>query len=298
MTTNAPVHKATPGKKYTLTYIDLFSPDWAPIFAENNFSVSDSWFHWSIANMDGDVSSGTPLGPFLSSGNPLSVPNTYVFLLFEHDEAIDTSEAFAYLNETSFGSFVFATYMEKLGLGADQLIAANWWSVSGGIEMVKARESDTFLQTVVPDVVQYCETLTSGLPDSGILNACPSQVDQTCAQFAKVPPPVNFTLPGDYFDVSKVQAAAEQLLVQGIGTIKDGKSGYLDHVDNLKQVLKVSFARDGIAELPEDAADMNLTCGRKWTCAAAKLDVCPNVALNTLEVASDVPPVFEWEATC
>merc|ERR1712176_553104 len=112
--------KARRNKKYTLLFVDLFSPAWAAVF--NGMGMNpppDSNHHWSVFNMNKTgVSSGTPSGPFLPSGNALLAPSQYAFLLFEHKEDINPTEALEYVSQTMQRQNVFflATYMEKLGL--------------------------------------------------------------------------------------------------------------------------------------------------------------------------------------
>jgi len=74
--------------------------------------------------------------------------------------------------------FSLARYMDMLGLGADQLVPANWWLVVGGVDRLMP-ESET-IKSMIPDVDGYCNALTAGLSDDGVLDACSSPVGDMC----------------------------------------------------------------------------------------------------------------------
>ena len=131
--------------------------------------------------------------------------------------------------------------------GTSQLVAVSWQWVFGGVD--RLMDQSDFIKMLIPDANAYCGELTADLQDDGgLLDACPSPKDDTCAQFAQaMPPPPTL-------DVRKVIAAASQLLVEGVHTAKIGASGYLPHVDRISQVLKVKINRPATPEYPEDEA--------------------------------------------
>ena len=173
-------------------------------------------------------------------------------------------------------------------MSADQLVAVNGQSVFSGVD--RLMDQSDLTKMLIPDAGAYGGELASDLQgDGGLLDARPSPKGDTCAQFAQaMPPPPTL-------DVKKVIAAARQLLVEGVHTAKNGASGYLPHVDRISQVLKVKINRPATSEYPEDEAIMSVTCGRRWSCAAAEFNLCPGMQMNTFEVASPAP-AFEWDA--
>ena len=76
---------AKPDMKYTLLFIDLFSPAWTSLFAQMGATMPLGWappdsnHHWSVYNMNGqDVMPDRQSVDFLPSANAFSVPNQYV----------------------------------------------------------------------------------------------------------------------------------------------------------------------------------------------------------------------------
>merc|ERR1711976_574111 len=79
----------------------------------------------------------------------------------------------------------------------------------------------------------------------------------------------------EFEDISKLRAAARELLVDGTGTAKEGAGlGILASVDTIDRSFKMTFNLPKVTLNPN--GDVNdLLCNRTWTCAAQDIDVCP-----------------------
>jgi len=165
---------ATPGKFYTLLLADLMSPAFLP-------SGDASALHWAVYNIQGnDLASGQERSKgFLNPVNPYSVPNSYVFFLFEHDAMLTTVAAEQFL--ASGTAFILKDFITTLGLDASHLVSVNWWRVSSSI-VSNIGLAAIGASKVIPS--DSCATLTNGLPDSGALNMCSIAIDAACPDYA------------------------------------------------------------------------------------------------------------------